>query len=106
MIADSSRISPTAHYTADVWVRSGLSDPALATRLGAALHAALVPLNTTYGLLSGRPDLDAMLLARHRALDALLERAIVTGGVGQVIEIAEFAEDWHRIDTPKLAPPQ
>lgn len=85
---DGSRISPTAHYTADVWVRSGLSDPALSTRLGALLHAALAPLNEIYGRLSGRPNLDAMLLARHRALDALLEREIATGRVGQVVEIA------------------
>jgi O-methyltransferase involved in polyketide biosynthesis len=85
---DGSRVSPTAHYTAEVWVRSGLSDPALSTRLGALLHAALTPLNATYGRLSGRPDLDAMLVARHRALDGLLEREIATGRVGQVIEIA------------------
>lgn len=85
---DGSRISPTAHYTAAVWVRSGLSDPALSTGLGALLHAALVPLNETYGRLSGRPNLDAMLLARHRAIDALLERAIGAGRVGQVVEIA------------------
>jgi O-methyltransferase involved in polyketide biosynthesis len=71
-----------------VWVRAGLSDPALSTRLGAVLHAALVPLNATYRRLSGRPNLDAMLVARHRAIDALLEREIVSGRVGQVIEIA------------------
>lgn len=85
---DSARISPTAHYTADVWVRSGLSDPVLSTRLGGLLHAALTPLNRLYGRVSGRPDLDAMLLARHHALDALLEREIATGRVGQVVEIA------------------
>jgi O-methyltransferase involved in polyketide biosynthesis len=88
VVEQSSRISPTAHYTADVWVRSGLSDPALSTRLGAVLHAALAPLNETYGRLSGRPNLDAMLVARHRALDCLLEREIAAGRVGQVIEIA------------------
>jgi O-methyltransferase involved in polyketide biosynthesis len=85
---DGARISPTAHYTATVWVRSGLSDPALSTRLGAVLHAALSPLNEVYGRLEGRPSLDAMLLARHRALDALLERAVAAGRVGQVVEIA------------------
>jgi len=85
---DGSRISPTAHYTADVWVRTGLSHPALSTRLGGLLHAALTPVNGVYGRLSGRPDLDAMLVARHRALDDLLEREIATGHVGQVVEIA------------------
>jgi O-methyltransferase involved in polyketide biosynthesis len=85
---DGSRISPTAHYTAAVWARAGLSDPALSTRLGVLLHAALTPLDATYGRLSGRPNLDAMLLARHRALDGLLEREIAAGRVGQVVEIA------------------
>jgi len=85
---DGTRISPTAHYTSDVWVRSGLSDPALSTRLGALFHAALTPLNATYGRLSGRPNLDAMLVARHRAIDGLLEREITAERVGQVVEIA------------------
>jgi O-methyltransferase involved in polyketide biosynthesis len=85
---EGSRISPTAHYTADVWVRSGLSHPALSTRRGALFHAALTPMNGVYGRLSGRPDLDAMLVARHRALDGLLEREIATGHIGQVVEMA------------------
>jgi O-methyltransferase involved in polyketide biosynthesis len=38
--------------------------------------------------LLGGPHLDAMLLARHHAIDTLLERAIVAGEVTQVIEIA------------------
>ncbi len=85
---DGARIGPTAHYTSEVWVRSGLSDRALSTPLGAVLHAALLPFDALYGRLSGRPNLDAMLLARHRALDGLLEREIAAGRVGQVIEIA------------------
>jgi O-methyltransferase involved in polyketide biosynthesis len=86
--ADGARIGPTAHYTADVWVRAGLSDPALATPLGAVLHAALVPLNETYGRVTGRPGLDAMLVARHRVIDHLLEDGIASGRVDQVVEIA------------------
>jgi O-methyltransferase involved in polyketide biosynthesis len=85
---DGARIGPTAHYTADVWVRSGLSDPVLSTPLGAVLHTALLPFDELYGRLSGRPSLDAMLLARHRAIDRLLEQEIAAGRVGQVIEIA------------------
>ncbi len=38
--------------------------------------------------LLGRGTLEAYLLARHRAIDALLERAIDEGGVSQVIEVA------------------
>ena len=85
---DGTRISPTAHYTSDVWVRAGLSDRALSTGLGTFFHAALLPLNLTYGRLSGRPNLDAMLVARHRAIDRLLEREIMAGRIGQVVEIA------------------
>src|SRR5258706_3280056 len=85
--SDSSRISPTAHYTAQVWFRHGMSHPALETAYGRKLHAALAPINYAYRL-TGRPNLDEMLLARHRSLDALLERAISAGEVSQVIEVA------------------
>jgi O-methyltransferase involved in polyketide biosynthesis len=37
---------------------------------------------------AGGPTLEAYLLARHRAIDALLERAIDSGRVSQVIEVA------------------
>src|SRR4051812_43465992 len=84
---DSSRISPTAHYTSQVWFRHGMSHPALETAFGRRLHAALAPINFAYRV-TGRPNLDEMLLARHRCLDALLERAIASGEVSQVIEVA------------------
>jgi O-methyltransferase involved in polyketide biosynthesis len=86
--SDSARISPTAHYTSYVWVRNGLSHPALASPLGRALYLALWPANRAYARLAGRPDLEAMLLARHRAIDERLARAVESGEVGQVIEIA------------------
>ncbi len=38
--------------------------------------------------LLARPTLEGYLLARHRAIDALLERAIEEEGVSQVIEVA------------------
>ncbi len=88
MSSDSSRISPTAHYTSQVWFRYGMSHPALATPLGRKLHAALWPMNAAYERFSGRPNLDMMLLARHRALDWMLEREIAAGRVAQVIEVA------------------
>jgi O-methyltransferase involved in polyketide biosynthesis len=83
----SARISPTAHYTAHVWLRNGLSDPAFATREGVTLHTLLRPFNAGSRALGG-PTLDGMLLARHRLIDHLLERAIEDGEVGQVIEVA------------------
>jgi O-methyltransferase involved in polyketide biosynthesis len=87
MASDSSRISPTAHYTSYVWVANGLSHPALATARGRLLHAALAAPNAAYARL-GHANLDDMLLARHRVIDHLLEHAIAGGRVRQVIEIA------------------
>jgi O-methyltransferase involved in polyketide biosynthesis len=84
----SERISPTAHYTAYVWYRAGMSHPALTTGLGRMLYTALRPMNVGYERLGTRPSLDQMLLARHRVLDHLLEQAIQSGKVGQVIEVA------------------
>jgi O-methyltransferase involved in polyketide biosynthesis len=82
-----SRISPTAHYTGYVWARNGLSHPELETVEGRLLFESLrVPM--TVSALLGRGTLETYLLARHRALDALLERAIEQGLVTQVVEVA------------------
>ncbi|HKP88976.1 MAG TPA: class I SAM-dependent methyltransferase [Thermoleophilaceae bacterium] len=80
-------VSPTAHYTGYVWERNGLSHPALATTEGRILWAALAPTMAASRLLGG-PSMEAMLLARHRIIDALLADAIEDGRVSQVIEIA------------------
>lgn len=48
---------------------------------------ALHPLMVVSGALGG-PSLETYLLARHRAIDALLREAIERDGVGQVIEVA------------------
>jgi O-methyltransferase involved in polyketide biosynthesis len=88
MPAADSRISPTAHYTSYVWVRNGLSHPALASPLGRRLYRILWPVMQSYRLATRRPALEEMLLLRHRAIDSLLARAIEAGRVSQVIEIA------------------
>ncbi|MGZ4246539.1 MAG: class I SAM-dependent methyltransferase, partial [Solirubrobacteraceae bacterium] len=80
-------ISPTAHYTGEVWRRAGLSHPWLGTREGRVMVDALHPLMVVSGALGG-PSLESYLLARHRAIDALLTEAIERHGVSQVIEIA------------------
>jgi len=86
-VSPSEAISPTAHYTAYVWARNGLSHPALATPEGRVLFTALQPV-----IAAGRPfggaSLESYLLTRHQAIDALLERAIERDGVTQVVEIA------------------
>jgi len=82
----AATVSPTAHYTGEVWVKNGLSHPDLETWQGRVLHAALALPNATSKRLGG-PTLDGLLLARHRIIDSLLEDLIV-GGVGQVVEVA------------------
>jgi O-methyltransferase involved in polyketide biosynthesis len=83
----SDTISPTAHYTGQVWVRNGLSHPRLATLQGRVLFESLQPVMRVSAALGG-PSLEAYLLARHRAIDSLLEQAIEHHGVTQVLEIA------------------
>jgi O-methyltransferase involved in polyketide biosynthesis len=86
-VSPGDTISPTAHYTGEVWRRAGLSHPWLGTREGRVMVDALHPLMVVSGALGG-PSLERYLLARHRAIDALLSEAVEQHGVGQVIEIA------------------
>jgi O-methyltransferase involved in polyketide biosynthesis len=86
-VSPSEAISPTAHYTAYVWARNGLSHPALSTSEGRVLFTALEPV-IAVGRPFGGASLEAYLLTRHLAIDALLERAIEDAGVTQVVEIA------------------
>lgn len=83
----SDAISPTAHYTGHVWLRHGLSHPALGTLEGRVLFDSLHPA-MRLSAAAGGPSLETYLLARHRAIDLLLERAIEEHGVGQVVEVA------------------
>ena len=86
-MSGSEPISPTAHYTGYVWARNGLSHPELETLEGRVLFESLRPAMTLSRALGGG-SLESYLLARHRAIDALLERAIEERGVTQVIEVA------------------
>ena len=86
-MSSSDAISPTAHYTGQVWLRNGLSHPLLGTREGRLLFDSLQPLMRTSTLLGG-PSLEPYLLARHHAIDARLEHAIEHDGVTQVLEVA------------------
>jgi O-methyltransferase involved in polyketide biosynthesis len=82
----SAGVSPTAHYTGEIWVRNGLSHPQLATWQGRVLHHGLAVPHAASKALGG-PTLDGPLLARHRIIDSILEERI-RGGVTQVLEIA------------------
>jgi O-methyltransferase involved in polyketide biosynthesis len=86
-VSASESISPTAHYTGFVWARNGLSHPELETAEGRVLYESLRLPMAVEGML-GRPTLERYLLARHRAIDTLLEDAIANHGVTQVIEVA------------------
>jgi O-methyltransferase involved in polyketide biosynthesis len=86
-MSPSETISPTAHYTGYVWARNGLSHPELETVEGRVLYETLRPAMTVNALL-GRGTLESYLLARHRAIDALLKGAIEAHGIRQVIEVA------------------
>lgn len=86
-MSPSETISPTAHYTGYVWARNGLSHPELETLEGRVLFESLRPA-FTIGQLLGGSSLESYLMARHTAIDAVLERAIAAGAVGQVIEVA------------------
>jgi O-methyltransferase involved in polyketide biosynthesis len=86
-MSSSDAISPTAHYTGYVWARHGLSHDRLVTTEGRLLFESLHPLMRASAALGG-PSLESYLLARHRAIDALLERAIEEHGVTQVVEVA------------------
>jgi O-methyltransferase involved in polyketide biosynthesis len=83
----SDAISPTAHYTGHVWVRNGLSHPELATREGPLFFHALQPTLLASTAL-GAPNLERLLLERHRAIDNLLTAAIEEAQITQVVEIA------------------
>jgi O-methyltransferase involved in polyketide biosynthesis len=86
-MSSTGRISPTAHYTGYVWARNGLSDPELETLEGRVLFETL-RLPMTVSAVLGRGTLESYLLTRHRAIDALLERAVDDGRVSQVVEVA------------------
>jgi O-methyltransferase involved in polyketide biosynthesis len=83
----TARVSPTAYATGYLWYRLGLSDAALVTPQGKRLDRGFRALTRLTQLLSG-VSLDALMLARHQGIDALLTQAIDDGRISQVIEIA------------------
>lgn len=85
---DPARISPTAHYTGYVWVRHHMSHRALATRLGRLFFYSLEPMMRVSDRLYGGLCLETMLLQRHRIIDHHLTKAIASGRIGQVVEVA------------------
>ena len=85
--AKTARVSPTAYATGYFWFRQGMSPAAFATPQGRRLDRVFRVFTATTKRLSGF-SLDALMLARHKGIDAQLRKAIERGEVGQVIEIA------------------
>ena len=83
----SERISPTAYATGYFWYRQGLSHPALVTEEGRRIDRYARAATGALKLLSGI-SMDALMLARHRGIDARLQAAIDEGRVTQIVEIA------------------
>ena len=86
--ADTSRISPTAHYTGYVWFRNGMSHPALETSEGKLFYNSLRGFNFAARFITGGMTLERMLLQRHRIIDHILRSGIESGEIEQVVEIA------------------
>ncbi len=85
--ADSEKISPTAFATGYLWYRHGLSHPGLVAPEGRKLDRRFGVLMRLIKLVTGT-SIEAMMLARHKGIDALLARHIEAGTVTQVIELA------------------
>src|ERR1051325_1938852 len=85
--AESENVSPTAFATGHFWYRHGLSHEGLLIPEGKRADRGFRWLIRLVRAISG-VDIEAMMLARHRGLDAMLSREIEAGRVSQVNELA------------------
>lgn len=85
--ADSEKVSPTAYATGYFWYRHGLSHPAFLIPEGRKMDRRFRLLMGLVKAVSG-VSIEALMLARHKGIDALLARHIESGQVTQVVELA------------------
>jgi O-methyltransferase involved in polyketide biosynthesis len=85
--ADSERVSPTAYATGYFWYHHGLSHPGLLIPEGRRMDRRFRLLMGLVRLVSG-VSIEALMLARHKGIDAVLARHIEAGRVTQVVELA------------------
>ena len=85
--ADSEKVSPTAYATGYFWYRHGLSHPSLVVPEGKNLDRRFGYLIRLVKVVSGI-SIDALMLARHKGIDAVLARHLDSGQITQVIELA------------------
>ena len=85
--ADSEKVSPTAFATGYFWYRHGLSHPGLLIPEGKRMDRRFRVLMGLVKLVSG-VSIKALMLARHKGIDAVLTRHIESGKVTQAVELA------------------
>ena len=85
--ADSEKVSPTAYATGYFWYRNGLSHPGLLIPEGRRIDRGFRALIRIIRLFGG-VSIPALMLARHKGIDAILSRHIDAGRVTQVVELA------------------
>jgi len=85
--ADSEKVSPTAYATGYFWYRHGLSHPGFLIPEGRRMDLRFRLLMGLVKAVSG-VSIEALMLARHKGIDALLARHIESGKVTQVVELA------------------
>ena len=85
--AESTKVSPTAFATGHLWYRHGLSHPGLLAPESRRMGRRFRLLMALVKVVSGQ-SIEAMMLARHQGIDALLARHIESGKVTQVVEVA------------------
>ena len=85
--AESEQVSPTAFATGHFWYRHGLSHEGLlapeSERMGRRFRWLMGLVKAVSGM-----SVEAMMLARHQGIDAVLGEHIEAGRVTQVVEIA------------------
>jgi O-methyltransferase involved in polyketide biosynthesis len=85
--ADSEKVSPTAYATGYFWYRHGLSHKGFLIPEGRRMDRRFRVLMGIVKVVSG-VSIEALMLARHKGIDALLARHVESGKVTQVIELA------------------
>jgi O-methyltransferase involved in polyketide biosynthesis len=85
--ADSEKVSPTAFATGYFWYRHGLSHEGLLIPEGRRMDRRFRILMGLVKAVSG-VSIEALMLARHKGIDAILARHIEAGRVTQVVELA------------------
>ena len=91
MADDTSRISPTAHYTGSVWRANGLGDARLDGVLNRTVHRFISPGGLLVRPLLGGATLDTALLRRHLVIDHLATAAIRAGATRMIEVPAGFS---------------